>query len=106
VTPRDAACDALLAAAVVVAVLCAVGVVAMRDTYQRIHFLGPLGVVVPPLVAVAVLVREGISSQTAKTWLAALALLVTGPLLAHATARAERIRERGDWRPPKVDRRP
>lgn len=79
----------------------------MRDTYQRLHFLGPVGVVVPPLVAVAVLIQEGVSSQSAKTWLAALALVGTAPLLAHATARAERIRERGDWRPSHLpERRP
>lgn len=98
-SPRDVACDALLAAAVVIAVLCSVGVVAMRDTYQRLHFLGPVGVVSPLLVAIAVLIREGVSSQSVKAWLVALALLVSGPLLVHATARAERIRERGDWRP-------
>lgn len=100
-SPRDVAIDALLAAAVLITVLCGVGVVAMRDPYQRLHFLGPVGVVVPALIAVAVLVREGVSESSAKAWLLALWLLVASPLLAHATARAARVREHGDWRPPR-----
>jgi monovalent cation/proton antiporter MnhG/PhaG subunit len=105
VSPRDVAVDALLAAAVLVALLSCLGVLAMSDVYERLHFLTPLGVVMPPLVALAVLIREGVSQQAVKAALVAVALCVSSPVLGHATARAARIRERGDWRPPPDARR-
>jgi multisubunit Na+/H+ antiporter MnhG subunit len=50
------------------------------------------------LVAVAVVVQQGFSENTVETWLALLFLIVAGPFLTHATIRAARIRETGDWR--------
>jgi multisubunit Na+/H+ antiporter MnhG subunit len=37
------------------------------------------------------------------TWLALLFVVITGPILSHATIRAIRIRETGDWRLDKAD---
>ena len=50
------------------------------------------------MVGVAVLVQSGLTLDTAETWLALLFLLISGPFLTHATIRAARIRETGDWR--------
>jgi multisubunit Na+/H+ antiporter MnhG subunit len=43
-------------------------------------------------------VQQGFSENTVETWLALLFLIVAGPFLTHATIRAARIRETGDWR--------
>lgn len=54
-------------------------------------------------MALAVLVRQGYSENTVETWLALVFLIAAGPVLTHATIRAARIRETGDWRPGKDD---
>jgi len=45
-----------------------------------------------------VLVRSGWSENSSETWLALLFVVIGGPFLTHATIRAARIREKGDWR--------
>jgi multisubunit Na+/H+ antiporter MnhG subunit len=96
-TGRDVAADALLGLAVSVVLLSSLGVLVMRDVYQKLHFVTPISLIAPALVAVAVLVQQGYSENTAETCLA-LFLFVSGPFLTHATIRAARIREVGDWR--------
>jgi multicomponent Na+:H+ antiporter subunit G len=86
----------LLALGVGIEVLCAIGVLAMRSVYDRLHYVGAASVGAA-LVCVAVTVRESFSLIGNKTLLIAFFLLITGPVLVHATARAARIRERGAW---------
>ena len=97
-TGRDVAADVLLGLAVAVVLISSLGVLVMRDVYQKLHFVTPVSLIAPALVAVAVLVQQGYSENTVETWLALLFLFVAGPFLTHATIRAARIRETGDWR--------
>jgi multisubunit Na+/H+ antiporter MnhG subunit len=90
--------DAMLAAAVLVVAASSVGILVMRDPYQKVHFVTPISLVAPILVAVAVTLRAGWSEPTGQTWLAVAVVCVAGPVLSHATVRAARVRERGDWR--------
>jgi monovalent cation/proton antiporter MnhG/PhaG subunit len=90
----------LLGAAVLLVLVSSVGVLVMRDVYQRLHYVAPIAVVAPLLVAVAVTVKEGWDENTGATWLALGFVVVTTPFLSHATVRAARIRQRGDWREP------
>ncbi|HWR48251.1 MAG TPA: monovalent cation/H(+) antiporter subunit G [Pseudonocardiaceae bacterium] len=90
--------DVLLILAVVLVLASSLGVLVMRDVYQKLHFVTPAGLVAPVLVALAVLVQQGYSENTVETWLALLFLVIAGPFLTHATIRAARIRETGDWR--------
>jgi multicomponent Na+:H+ antiporter subunit G len=78
-------------------VLAVLGLVVMRDVYDRLHYVGLAGYGAL-LVAVAIVVRESFSLIGDKALLAAGVLVILGPLLTHATARSLRIRERGDWR--------
>jgi multisubunit Na+/H+ antiporter MnhG subunit len=93
------AADVLLGLAAVTVVGSSVGELVMRDVYQKIHFVTPAGLVAPVFVAAAVLAEDGFSENTAETWLALALLIVAGPILTHATIRAARIRQTGDWRP-------
>jgi monovalent cation/proton antiporter MnhG/PhaG subunit len=97
VSVRDAIVYALLALGVGLEVIACVGLVAMRDVYDRLHYVGPsvLGAV---LVAAAVWTRQGPSFIGLKAALLAAFLLVASPALAHGTARAARISRLGDWR--------
>jgi multicomponent Na+:H+ antiporter subunit G len=84
---RDAISIALLAAGTACQLLGCLGVVLMRDALDRLHYVGASAAGVP-LVCLAVIVGEGPSVIGLKALLTAAFLLVTGPVLAHATARA------------------
>jgi multisubunit Na+/H+ antiporter MnhG subunit len=74
----------------------------MPNVYDRLHLATPAAVLSPILVAVAVVVKELFNTRGIKALMVAGVLLVLSPVLNHATARALRIRELGDWRlPPK-----
>ncbi len=98
-TARDVTADVLLALAVLVVLASCVGVLVMRGTYEKIHFLTPVSLVAPFLVAVAIGVQMGLRENTSDSWLMLAFLVLSGPFLSHATLRAARIREKGDWRP-------
>lgn len=90
--------DVFLALAVVLVLASVTGLVVMRDTYQKLHFVTPLAVIAPLAVGLAVLIRSGWSMNSSLLWLALLFIVIAGPYLSHATIRAARIRETGDWR--------
>jgi multisubunit Na+/H+ antiporter MnhG subunit len=95
---RDVIADVLLGLAVVIAVGASLGLLLMRDAYQKLHYVTPVALVAPVLVALAVLVQMGWYENTGETCLALFFMVIAGPYLSHATMRAIRIREKGDWR--------
>lgn len=78
-------------------VLAVLGLVVMRNAYDRLHCLGLAGYGAL-LAACAIVVRESFSLIGDKALLTGLVLVLFGPVLAHTTARSLRIREHGDWR--------
>jgi multisubunit Na+/H+ antiporter MnhG subunit len=95
---REIFADVLLGAAVLVVIGASLGVLLMRDAYQKLHFVAPAALVAPFLVALAVLVQAGWYENTGETCLALLFVVIAGPYLSHATMRAIRVRDKGDWR--------
>src|SRR5438552_539777 len=91
-SPKDVFVDLLLGVAVATEALSAVGLIVMPNLMDRLHFLGPAASVGPALVAGAVVTKEALNHQGIEAVLIALFLLVFGPVLTHATARAARIR--------------
>jgi monovalent cation/proton antiporter MnhG/PhaG subunit len=87
----------LLALGVAVTWLSCLGVLLMRDPYDRLHYTGPASALAPVLIAAAVVVEERLSAAGVKALLVALVLVTINPVLGHATARAARIREHGQW---------
>ncbi len=90
--------DILLGLAVLIVAGASVGVLVMRDPYQKLHFVTPAALVAPALVALAIFVQVGMYASTGETFLALLFMIIAGPFLSHATIRAIRVREKGDWR--------
>lgn len=89
------AIDVALAVAVAAAIISAIGTLAARNVYERLHFIGVASTIASTGSAVAVGLREGLSTATVKIALAALLLWVANAVLGHATARArwtERVR--------------
>jgi monovalent cation/proton antiporter MnhG/PhaG subunit len=90
VAPTNLAVDVLLAIGVVLELACCVGVVAMRTTFDRMHYASAGATVPPFFVLAAVLVREGLSAGGLQSIAAVALLFVLNPVLLNATARAAR----------------
>lgn len=87
--------DVLLAVGVVLELLCCVGVVVMRTTYDRLHYAAA-GTTVPAfLILAAVLVEQHLSGGGLDAIAAVGLMFLLNPVLVVATARAaRRIEER------------
>lgn len=94
----------LLIAGVVIEILAVLGLVVMRDVFDRLHYVGLAGFGAL-LVGVSILVREGFSLIGDKALVTGALLAFLSPVLVHATARSFRIRGHGDWREGIEDRR-
>jgi monovalent cation/proton antiporter MnhG/PhaG subunit len=77
--------------------LAVLGLVVMRDVYDRLHYVG-LASFGTLLVAFAIVVRESFSLIGDKSLLVGAILVLVGPVVVHTTARSLLIREHGDWR--------
>ena len=86
----------LLVGGVALEVFAVLGMVAMRDVYDRLHYVGLAGYGAL-LIGIAVLVRESFSLIGDKALATGIVLLIVGPVLVHTTARSVRTREAGDW---------
>ena len=93
--------DVLLGLAVLTVAAAALGVAIMPNAYARLHYVTPAAVVAPIFVTLAIFVREGLDENTGETILALVFMVFAAPYLSHATIRAMRVRERGDWRQPR-----
>jgi multisubunit Na+/H+ antiporter MnhG subunit len=90
--------------AVLIVVASAIGVLAMRDAYQKLHFVTPAALIAPALVAL--MVQHGVYEMTGEAFLALFFMIIAGPFVSHATMRAIRVREKGDWRPQRGGKAP
>jgi multicomponent Na+:H+ antiporter subunit G len=97
---RDVVVDVLLGLAVLTVAAAALGVAVMPGAYARLHYVTPAAIVAPVFVTLAIFVREGLDENTGETIVALFFMIVAAPFLSHATIRAMRVRDRGDWRLP------
>jgi monovalent cation/proton antiporter MnhG/PhaG subunit len=97
---RNVVVDVLLGLAVLTVAAAALGVAVMPDAYARLHYVTPAAIVAPVFVTLAIFVREGLDENTGETIVALFFMIVAAPFLSHATIRAMRVRDRGDWRLP------
>jgi multicomponent Na+:H+ antiporter subunit G len=84
---RELAVACLVAAAVALELLACAGVLLMRDALDRLHYTGP-ATVGGLCAAAAVLVQGGWSLIGMRAILLGVLLVVTAPVLTHATAKA------------------
>jgi monovalent cation/proton antiporter MnhG/PhaG subunit len=100
---RAVVVDVLLGLAVLTVAAAALGVAIMPDAYARLHYVTPAAIVAPVFVTLAIFVREGLDENTGETIVALFFMVVAAPFLSHATIRAMRVRDCGDWRLPHED---
>lgn len=79
--------------------LTSVGMVLLRDVYQRIQYTYPAATVGLVAVVAAIVIHKSISQAGIKTLVTGLIVFWTSPVISHATARAARVREFGNWTP-------
>jgi multisubunit Na+/H+ antiporter MnhG subunit len=94
---RHAVPTVLLVAGVALEVIAVLGVTVMRDVLDRLHYVGLAGFGAL-LVGVSIICAESFSLIGDKALVAAGVLVLTGPILVHATARSLRTRALGEWR--------
>lgn len=83
----------LVAVAVALNLASAVGLVAMRDPYQRLHYLAPPASLAPLLLAIALFFGCHDKQPGLKMLLLTAILNAVNGVVTHATARAHRLRE-------------
>jgi monovalent cation/proton antiporter MnhG/PhaG subunit len=73
------------------------GLLVMRDVYDRLHYVGvaSFGAL---LITVGVVFRESFSLIGDKSLLVGVVLVVAGPIVVQTTVRSFLIRQHGDWR--------
>lgn len=94
---RAVVATVLLVAGCSLEVLAVLGLVVMRDAYDRLHYVSLAGYGAL-LVAGGIVVRESFSLLGDKALATGAVLVVLGAVLVHGTARSLRVRELGDWR--------
>lgn len=96
-SPGDVIATVVLVCGTVLELFAVIGLVVMRDVYDRLHYVGLAGYGAL-LVAVAILAHESFSLIGDKALATGVLLVLIGPVVVHTTARSFRTRERGDWR--------
>jgi multicomponent Na+:H+ antiporter subunit G len=84
--------DVLVGVAVAGELLCCLGLLLMRDVFDRLHYSMAATTVPPFLLAAAVIVEHGWTQPGINALVVAAALFLLSPVLAHAMARAARAR--------------
>ncbi len=87
----------LLIVGVALELFAVLGLVVMRNAFDRLHYVGLAGYGAL-LIGVSILVRESWSLIGDKALATGALLVPIGPVLVHTTMRSLRTRERGDWR--------
>jgi monovalent cation/proton antiporter MnhG/PhaG subunit len=105
VKTNDLLVDVLLVLGVACQLICCLGVVAMRTVFERLHYAGAGTTVGPLLVGAAVLVRQTTSAAGIETIVTMALLVLLGPVVVLATARAARRLEVGRIGPTAHERR-
>ncbi|MST32821.1 hypothetical protein GHK86_08815 [Acidimicrobiaceae bacterium USS-CC1] len=86
--------DALLALGVLVIAASSVGVAVLDDPLHRLHLVTPAALLGVPLVAAAVVVRDGFDAAGFAAIAIAVVSVAASPFLAQALARSIEIRRR------------
>jgi monovalent cation/proton antiporter MnhG/PhaG subunit len=96
--------DVLVALGVAAELLCVAGCVAMRNVFDRLHYVSAGTTIGPFLILAAVLGKEGLTSAGLESIAAVALLFLFNPIVVHATARAARKIDFDDVEPNPQER--
>jgi monovalent cation/proton antiporter MnhG/PhaG subunit len=83
----------------------AIGLMISRGALAKLHFTALCGSIGIPAGCVALMIQHGASQVTVKAVLVAVFSILTNAVLTHATGRAVRVAQKGDWRLQPDERR-
>lgn len=96
---KGAFVDALLAVAVLTAAMSVLGFMVMRTTLDRLHYLAPVAAVSATAIAIALVIDEALNARGIKGLIVLAVVAFVGSVTVHAMARANQVREHGEWPP-------
>ena len=79
--------------------LTSLGMLLVNDVFERIQYTYPTATIGLVAVVAAIVIHKSISQAGIKAIIIGLIVFWTNPALSHATARAARVRELGNWKP-------
>ena len=103
---KTIAIDALLAAAVLLTLVSVLGMVRMRDPFQRMHYISPPASISALFIVAAIFLQRGLKPESFKALFTALILIAMNTAVTHAAARAFRVADTKDWRPKRGEEVP
>ena len=98
-TAATLAVEVLVWVAVATCLICCLGLVAMKDFFERLHYMATVSTVATIALLIAVVIEQGWGQAAIKMSLIVVVLFLMNAVLTHATARAARVRDLGHWQP-------
>src|ERR1051325_7208033 len=93
------AVEGLVWVAVATCLICCLGIVVMKDFFERLHYMATVSTVATVALLAAVVIEQGWCQAAIKMSLIVVVLFLMNAVLTHATARAARVRSSGHWQP-------
>jgi monovalent cation/proton antiporter MnhG/PhaG subunit len=103
---RTVAIEGLLALSVLIAWVSVLGMLRMRDPYQRMHYISPPASLSAIFIVVAIFLQRGLKPESFKALFTAVVLIAMNTFVTHAASRAFRISEVKNWNPRKGEEVP
>jgi multicomponent Na+:H+ antiporter subunit G len=91
--------DVFLLAAVLITIISVLGMLRVRDPYQRMHYIAPPASLSSLLICIAIFIQRGLKPESFKALFVVFVLVSMNTIVTHAAARAFRIAEVPDWDP-------
>ena len=96
---KTIAIEILVALAVAISVACVLGMLRMRDPFQRMHYIAPPASLSALLITIAIFLQQGRKPESFKAGFVTAVLIGMNAVVTHAAARAFRIADTKNWRP-------
>ena len=93
------AVEVLVWVSVATCLICCLGLVVMEDIFERLHYMATVSTISTVALLIAVVIEQGWGQAAIKMSLIVLVLFLMNAVLTHATARAARVRNLGQWQP-------
>ena len=103
---KQVAIDTLLALAVLLTLVSVLGMMRMRDPFQKMHYLSVPASLSAILITVAIFLQRGAKPESFKAVFVTGVLIGMNTVVTHAAARAFRIVQTRDWHPDRGEEVP
>jgi monovalent cation/proton antiporter MnhG/PhaG subunit len=96
---KAVAIETLIGLAVAITLASVLGMMRLRDPYQRMHYIAPPASLGALFITAAIFLERGLKPESFKALFATVVLIGMNAVVTHAAGRAFRIAETENWRP-------